>query len=224
MGKLLSISLTTICKWATSNLLWLFWQISQVGGFFPCNQSVSERRTERLPIKVFTLAHLANAFVWNLKVIQQSWQLLVKWRETGVKAWRLYYGCLRLQKALPWLERRDLTVYKSVCLKVNRSEEVPQPHDPQVWLDISIYSLCPWQRHSWQIERENKRADCASDDDLKGICWRRIIAWLNVSSVADSVCLWCLKCLCWCVSQSVGIYFNYIASLHCWPAVESNQF
>lgn len=123
-----------------------------------------------------------------------------------------------------WLERRDLTVYKSVCLKVNRSEEVPQPHDPQVWLDISIYSLCPWQRHSWQIERENKRADCASDDDLKGICWRRIIAWLNVSSVADSVCLWCLKCLCWCVSHSVGIYFNYIASLHCWPAVESNQF
>lgn len=30
MGKLRSISLTTICKWATSNLLWLYWQMSHV--------------------------------------------------------------------------------------------------------------------------------------------------------------------------------------------------
>lgn len=155
MGKLRSISLTTICKWATSNLQWLYWQISQV--VFFSKQPVSDESTKRLPIKVSTSPHLANAFVSNLCVIQQSWQLPVKWRVTGVKAWCLYYNCLQSQKARLWWERRDshgdLTVYKSVCLKVNRSEEVPRPRDPQVRLDNSIYSLCQWQRQRWQIER-----------------------------------------------------------------------
>lgn len=152
----------------------------------PSKQPDSDRKTERLPIKVLTSPHLANAFVWNLSAIQQSWQLPVKWRVTGVKAWRLYYSCLRSQEARPWWERRDsrrdLTVYKSVCLKVNRSEEVPQPCDPQVRLDNSIYSLCPWQRYRWQMERENKRAGCTSDD-LDGVFSRRITAWLNVSAM-----------------------------------------
>lgn len=148
------------------------------------NQAVSDKRTERLPIKVFTSSHLANAFVWNLGVIRQSWQLPVKWRETGVKAWRLYYGCLRSQKARLWRERRDLTVYKSVCLKVNGSEEVLRPGDPQVQLDNSIYSMWPWQRHSWQIGRENERA-VGTSDDLSGVFSRRIIPWLNVSPIAD---------------------------------------
>ncbi len=175
MGKLLPISLTTIRKWATSNLLWLYWQMSHFFFFFSSKQHISDRMTERLPIKVLTSPHLANAFVWNLCVIQQSWQLPVKWRVTGVRAWRIYYACLRSQKGRLWKERRRSTVYESVCLKVNRSEEVPWPRDPQVRLDNSIYSLCSWQRHHWQMERENKRAGCTCDD-LKGIFSRRTSA------------------------------------------------
>lgn len=162
MGKLRSISLTTICKWATSNLLRLCRQMSQV--VFGDSSSLTERRKERLPFK----PHLVNAFVWNLYVISPSWQLQAKWRVTGVRAWRLYYGCLRSQEARLRRERpvwcRDLTVYKSVCLKVNRSEEVPSPSDLQVQLDNSIYSLSPRQRHGWQMEGENKRAGCTSAD------------------------------------------------------------
>ena len=84
----------------------------------------SDRRTGRRPIKVLTPPHLANAFVWNLRVIQQSWQLAVKWRVTGVRAWRLYYSCVRSQSCGG---SGDLTEYNSVCLKVNRSEGVPDP-------------------------------------------------------------------------------------------------
>lgn len=67
MGKLRSISLTTICKWATSNLLWLYWQISQVVSFFLLSLSLLSKvprsdRTERRPITVPSSPHLANAF------------------------------------------------------------------------------------------------------------------------------------------------------------------
>lgn len=75
----------------------------------------------------------------------------------------------------------DLTVYKSVCLKVNRSEEVPRPLDPQVRRDNSIYSLYPGQRQHWQTERENERADLSSDDLCGSVSW--IITWLNVTLI-----------------------------------------
>lgn len=158
---------------------------------FSPKQAISDRKTERLRVTILPALHLANAFVWNLCAIRCSWQLPVKWRVTGVKARCLYYSCLRSQEARLWRERRgswwDLTVYKSVCLKVNRSEEVPRPRDPQVWLDNSIYSLCPWQRHHWQMERENKGADCTCDD-LKAR-FSGIITW----SLWFFACLWCLK-------------------------------
>lgn len=100
------------------------------------------------------------------------------------------HGCVGSAKT----RGEGLTVYKSVCLKVNRSEEVPRPRDPQVRLDNSIYSLCPWQRHHWQMERENKRAGC-TPDDLKGIYSMRITAWLNVGSIVWAFMM--NKCLCY---------------------------
>lgn len=158
---------------------------------FSTKQDISDRKTGRLRVTIFPVPHLANAFVWYLCAIWCSWQLPVKWRVTGVRVGRLYYSCLRSQEARLWRERRgswgDLTVYKSVCLKVNRSEEAARPRDPQVRLDNSIYSLCPWQRHRWQMERENKRAGCTCDD-LKA-WFSGIITW----SLWFFVCLWWLK-------------------------------
>lgn len=162
MGKLRSISLTTICKWATSNLPWLYWQITQVFFFLSPSNSLSLTRGQKgYPSKVSTSPHLANAFVWNLGVIHQSWQLPVKWRVTGVKAWHLYYGCLRSQQAWLRWEPKDLTVYKSVCLKVNRSEEVPRPRDPQVQLDNSIYTACAHNKGTTDREKEKIKEQAA---------------------------------------------------------------
>lgn len=93
----------------------------------------------------------------------------------------------------------DLTVYKSVCLKVNRSEEVPRPLDPQVRHDNSIYSLYPWQRQQWQMDRENERADSTSDDLRASFSW--IITQLNVTLIHWTFRMFkqVIKGFCWVV-------------------------
>lgn len=59
--------------------------------------------------------------------------------------------------------RPGLMVNKSVCLKVNRSEEVSRPDDLQVQLDNSIYIHDNRTADRWE---KNEAAD--SGDDPKG--------------------------------------------------------
>lgn len=155
--------------------------------------------TERLAVNVFPSPHLANATVGTLCVIQHldNYWWKEEWQGSEPDVFITVVSNHRRWESLDasW----DLTVYKSVCLKVNRSEEVPRPLDPQVRHDNSIYSPYPWQRQPWQMERENERADSTSDDLPAIFSW--IITRLNVT-----VILWTLimfkqvnKCFCWVV-------------------------
>lgn len=100
------------------------------------SNSQSDRRTGRRPIKVLTPPHLANAFLWSLRVIQQSWQLAVKWRVTGSEP-DVFITAVCDHRAVAGAQ-----TWQSITLSVWRSTEVKGflTPDPQVPLDISIYS------------------------------------------------------------------------------------
>lgn len=153
MDKLHSISLTTICKWATNHLLPLYAK-SVFFFFFSFFNCLSLTRGQKgSPSAHSPSAHLANTRVWNMAVIQQSWQLREKRRATG-SAPDVFITVVsnhRRQRL-----RRQPETWRWINLSVWRSTQVkrcPDPPDLQVQLDNSIYSLCPWQRHSWQTER-----------------------------------------------------------------------
>lgn len=156
MGKLLSISPTTICKWAKTNLV-----IKALKPPPPSFLPVFNKRTSRLPVNKTRLGSFGSYICLKYSCSPGD-QDNYRWNEE-----RRGQSLTSLLPLSPTAEgqaavgERGLTVNKSVCLKVNRSEEVPRPPDPQGQLDNSIYSLCPWQRHSWQIEGENKRAGCS---------------------------------------------------------------
>lgn len=69
--------------------------------------------------------------------------------------------------------RPGLMVNKSVCLKVNRSEEVSRPHDLQVQLDNSIYIH---DNRTADRRGKNEAADCCGDD-LRATFSMGIIVW-----------------------------------------------
>lgn len=183
--------------------------------FSPPKQPVSDRKTERLPhqsphLPLIWLMHLFE--IWALFRNHDNYWRNEEWQGSKsdvfitVVSDHRRHGCGGSTRD----SRRDLTVHKSVCLKVNRSEEVPRPADPQVRLDISIYSLCPWQRHRWQMERENKRAGCTSDDPV-GIFSATMTTWLNVSlKVSFFLCVWWLNV--GCKLDSHFVEYNYLQS------------
>lgn len=200
MGKLRSILLTTICKWATSNLLWLYWQMSRAVCFFSnVNRLWQEDREATL--KVFSSTHLANAFVWNLGVIQQSRQLPLEWRVTGVRAWRLYYSCLGSEKARLWWERRDSSeTWQCINLSVCRSTEVKRFPDPLTHRSDLTSLYIAWAHDKGTADRWKEGIK-----EQAAVLMFSLSAWLNVSSILwFHMCVCCLNVLCKWISRFIG--------------------